>query len=354
MMRYARCFRLACVIAALGCALASLAGLARRQATSAAGPAATQRGGASVAVETARVERRPWAPRRAAAGVIKSGLHLDVRTEVGGTILVVARPGARVRRGQTLVRLDDRAQRAELAAKQAGLVAARDNSRRADALVEVGALSRLDREAVHLALARAVSEVEALRSTLRKMNIIAPFGGVVGFHDRTRGQVISAGSALFTYDDPTRLFVEFRVPETALAALRPGSAVEVGGAAAGGRCRATVSLIDAESDPVERTVAVRAGLARGVQLRTGAGVSVAYAEAEPSTSLVIPEAAVMDSAYGQSAIVVAGGRARRRSIDVGASQDGMVQVHAGLQAGEVVVTAGQLRLYPGAQVHVAP
>ena len=353
-MRCARLVRPGCVIVALGCALAAWKLPARRLVSAGAAQAAVQRDGASVAVKTARVERRLWEARRAAVGVVKSGLHLDVRVEVGGTILAVARPGARLQRGQTLVRLDDRAQRAELAAKEAGLIAARNSSRRADALVQVGALSRSAQDAEHLAWARALSEVEVLRSTLRKMNIMAPFDGVVGLHDWTRGQVLGAGSALFTYDDPTRLFVEFRVPETSLSALRRGSAVEIGGAGAESRSRATVSLIDTGSDPVDRTVAVRAGLERGAQLRNGAGVSVAYAGAEPITSLVIPEAAVIDTAYGQTAFVVADGRASLRSIDVGASQDGMVQAEAGLQAGEVVVTAGQFRLYPGAQVRVAP
>ena len=354
MMRCARLVRPLCVIVALGCALAWWKLPARRLASAGAAQAAAQRGGASVAVETARVERRLWEARSGAVGVVKSGLRLEVRAEVGGTMLVVARPGARVQRGQTLVRLDDRAQRAELDAKVAGLIAARDSSRRADALVQVGALSRSAQDAEHLAMARAVSEVEGLRSTVRKMNIMAPFGGVVGFHDWTRGQVVGAGSALFTYHDPTRLFVEFRVPETRLGALRRGATVEVGGAGADCRSSATVSLIDTESDPVDRTVAVRAALERGAQLRSGTAVSVAYAEAEPTTRLVVPEAAVIDTAYGQTVFVVADGRARLRPIEVGASQDGMVQVGAGLQAGEVVVTAGQFRLYPDAQVDVAP
>ncbi|MDH3586038.1 MAG: efflux transporter periplasmic adaptor subunit, partial [Gammaproteobacteria bacterium] len=51
--------------------------------------------------------------------------------------------------------------------------------------------------------------------------------------------------------------------------------------------------------------------------------------------------------------VVVDGKAQQRIVELGARQPGAVEIIAGLEAGEIVVTAGQMKLYEGAAVRLS-
>lgn len=69
-------------------------------------------------------------------------------------------------------------------------------------------------------------------------------------------------------------------------------------------------------------------------------------------SLVVPRMAINYSAYGQSVFVVKNNHVELRSVITGDSYDGLVQIEQGLKENDIVVTAGQIRLYPNAPVRV--
>ncbi|MNT08167.1 multidrug efflux system subunit MdtA [compost metagenome] len=76
--------------------------------------------------------------------------------------------------------------------------------------------------------------------------------------------------------------------------------------------------------------------------------------------ITVPETAVSYSAYGDSVYVVAPGEqaagptVRQAYVKTAERQRGRVVVTEGLQAGDRVVTSGQLRLHNGAPVEILP
>ncbi|WP_274539949.1 efflux RND transporter periplasmic adaptor subunit [Xenorhabdus mauleonii] len=313
-------------------------------------PPASLQGPPPALVETAQVKTLSWQDKKNVVATVKAVHYLDVRTEVSGTILQVAPAGGQIAANDVLFRIDDRAERAQLKQKEANLAMVQQNAHRADLLVNK-AISQADQQAAHVNLAQAISDLEELRSTLRKMTITTPFSGVVSLHDLAPGQFIQVGQTLFSFYDPDKLYVEFSVPEADISALHPGVKVTVDDAVSGYTGSAIITLINTEVNITNRTLTLRARLENG-KFRHGSSVRVTYPTMTPQSSLVLPKIAVNYSAWGQSVFVVQNHRVKLRSIVTGDERDGLVQVLQGLDADEMVVTAGQIRLYPDAPVRL--
>ena len=88
------------------------------------------------------------------------------------------------------------------------------------------------------------------------------------------------------------------------------------------------------------------------------GPQAGYAALRPAVSrwpdaLVIPSSAVQVSQSGPFVFVVRRDRTvEQRTVELGLTLDQEAVVTSGLEAGEVVVTEGQLRLVPGAAVEL--
>ncbi|MER2369185.1 efflux RND transporter periplasmic adaptor subunit [Photorhabdus laumondii] len=308
----------------------------------------TQKGPQPILVETAQVTSMNWQDRKSVIATVKSIRYLSVRAEISGTILQIAPAGGQVPINGVLYHFDDRVERFQLKEKEAHLDMTQKNTKRADLLVNK-AISQAAQQAEHVNLAHAVSEVEKFKNTLRKMMVTAPFTGVASLHDLTPGQLIQEGQTLFSFYDPNDLYVEFSIPETDIRALSPGVQINVNDTVAGFTGIANITLVNTEINPINRTLTLRAKLEKG-HFRHGASVRVTYPASAPQMTQVIPKVSVRYSAYGQSVFVVKDNRVQIRSIVTGDDNEGVVQVKKGLEKGELVVTAGQMRLYPDAPI----
>jgi membrane fusion protein (multidrug efflux system) len=144
------------------------------------------------------------------------------------------------------------------------------------------------------------------------------------------------------------------VPERAALDVKPGQVVRVEVDPVPGRpFEGRVTRVSPAVDVASRTVAIEAqvpnsqgslkpGLfARGtVEVRTESGVAF------------VPEAAVSYFVGITKVFVVVDGKARERTVRMGAKQDGAVEILAGVKPGELVATSALARLYDGAPVKV--
>jgi multidrug efflux system membrane fusion protein len=170
--------------------------------------------------------------------------------------------------------------------------------------------------------------------------------------------VRGAGDApLVVIDQLAPIAVELHVPADAIGAIRAGmaSGLPVEATPPGAQPeQGTLTFLDNAVDPSTGTVLVKATFPNADQtLWPGAFVATRLTLRTDPRRIVIPSAAVTTGQSGSSVYVVsADGIASPRAVTVAREVDGEAIVSEGLQAGDTVVTDGQLRLSAGATVDI--
>jgi membrane fusion protein (multidrug efflux system) len=323
------------------------------------GPGAKGPGGAAggpVAVEVAKVATVTVQEDVDAVGTLRSNEAVVVRPEISGRIeRLNFTEGAGVQKGQVIVALDDSVPAAELAQTKANLALAESNYNRTQELEKEKFVSATARDQALNALRVAQANVQLAEARLAKTRIIAPFGGIIGIRQVSVGDFVTEGQDLVTLEDISALKVDFRVPEQFVAVLKPGQAVEMGTDALPGRKYvATLDAIDPLVDQAGRAVLLRARLRNSDgQLRPGMFVRTRLIVSQRQNALTVPEEALVPVGGDQFVFRVVDGKAQRVKVAVGVRRAGTVEVTQGLAGGDLVVTAGQLRLRDGLPVAIA-
>lgn len=373
-------------VAVLGIALASGAawwfqnpqrgatGLAQAQAPAGAAP-----GPRAAGVEVAQVQRATLRDDAQAVGTLRSRQSVMLRPEVAGRVRALGfGDGARVRRGQWLVQLDDTLQRAELQQAQAQLSVAQANLRRNEELVAQNFVARrvLDESAASVQVAQA--QLSLAQARLDRMRIVAPFDAAVGLRNVNVGDYVKDGADLVNLEDIGALYVDFRLPERYQTRVSRGQRVEVQlDALPGLAYTARVEAIDPLIDANGRSVAVRALMdrqavdlsgahaaasARGeAPLRPGMFARVTAVFAVRENTLSVPEEALVPQGGRQYVVKLVDPASlpeaarkglapeikavsQRVEVVLGVRRPGRVEILRGLALGETVVVAGQQRL----------
>lgn len=322
-----------------------------------AAPAAAQRGGpASVFAET--VEPRDFAMRIEALGTLEPNERVDLTLTAADRVTAIYfDDGDRVEAGKTLLSLAQREQAALVEAAEATLEEARRQMDRISRLAAEQAVSQSELDQARRNLDSARANLRAVQSRQRDRVLVAPFDGVLGFRRVSVGSYVSPGTVVATLIDDSEMNLDFAVPSTFLRVIRPGSEIEaVTDDLPGEVFSGTVASIDNSIDPVTRAVRVRATLPNPDRiLKAGMFMQVTLI-ADPRTAPSIPEEAV-ESVGPDTYVYVIESQgdsrvARRRGVEIGARQNGYVEVVSGLDPGETVITEGLIRVREGGPVVV--
>ncbi len=309
----------------------------------------------SVAVEVVRVRNARLAQSITAVGSLRSDESVVIRPEIAGRIAeILFSEGSRVLRGAPLIRLDASVQRAELAQAEANLSLSKSKLERALDLQKKGFISSQARDEAdnNFRVAQAAYDLSAAKLT--KLEIKAPFSGLVGLRLVSVGDYVKDGQDMVNLEGVDPLKVDFKVPEIYLKQVRVGQSLQIALDAFhnrnfDGRVFAINPLVDANG----RSIVIRAVVHNGeARLRPGMFARVRLLLNESRDSLTVPEQALFPVGDDQYVYRVVEGRAQRVRIDIGQRREGQVEVAAGLAANDVVVTAGHMKLRDGAAVKV--
>ncbi len=313
-----------------------------------AGPA----GGFAMAVEVAKIVAADFSDEASAVGNLKSNESVVMRPETAGRIAAVNfRDGAIVGQGAVLVTLDAAVQEAELQQARANLALAQSNHKRNQELLEKKFVTAqaLDNSAATLKVQEAA--VQLAEAKVGRMRIKAPFNGMVGLRNVSVGDYVKEGQDLINIEDIGTLRVDFKLPETYLGRVVKGQIVEVGtDALPGEQFKAVLDAVDPMVDQNGRAISSRARLDNvSGRLRPGMFVRVRLLFGERKNVLMAPEQAIVPGAQ-PTVFKVVDGKAVTTRVKLGVRRAAQVEIVDGLAAGDVVVTAGQLKLRDGAPV----
>jgi membrane fusion protein (multidrug efflux system) len=306
-------------------------------------------------VEAVQVGRRTLADDVTAVGTLRSAESVMLRPELAGRIARIAfDEGRPVKKGEVLVQLDDAVEAAEHARARAALGLAQANYKRNQDLFGRKFVSQraLDEAAANLRVAEAEARVAEAR--MRRMAVRAPFDGIVGIRNVSVGDYVKEGEDLVNLEAIETLKVDFRVPERYLSGLRVGQTVALlADALPGQQFDSRVVAIDPLVAAQDRAVLMRATLDNAAHaLRPGMFARVRLTLSERPDVLVVPEQAIMTTPEGPRVFRIESDAAKSVAVRLGARQGTWVEVAEGLNEGDTIVTAGQIKIRDGAAVKV--
>lgn len=323
-------------------------------------------------VLTQRIAPGAVATRDVYSGEIRARYETDLGFRVGGKI--IARPvdaGARVTKGQVLARLDP--EDAKLAAQGAAAQLASTESEYAWAKAELDRhadllarkfISQSAFESKQNAYNAAKARVDQSRSQAaitanqaQYTTLVADADGVVVSIAAEPGQVVAAGQPVLKLARSGEKEVVLNAPESQLARFKVGQDVGISlWAEPASVFRGRVREIAGGADPVTRTYAVRvSALDAPARVQLGMTANVHFNPTVDSSLVLLPLSALAGDRAQPAVWVVDPGtsQVKLRPVAVGQFREDGVTVTSGLNAGDLVVTAGVHKLRSGQAVRAA-
>jgi multidrug efflux system membrane fusion protein len=313
-----------------------------------------------VAVSVAKAETESWVRHFDAVGSIQARQTVDVAPQVSGLVTEIDfEAGQHVKKGDVLVRIDDAVELADLRRLQATRKLAQLTYDRNLQLNAKQFSSQSNVDQARAALDQTDADIAKTRALIEQKIIKAPFDGLLGVRQVNLGQYVGPGAKLVGLEALATVYANLTLPEQRLAELRVGQTVIVSVDAFPNRTfRGRLTTIDPRLDQVNRTVLVQATVDNpDLLLRPGMFVSAEIELGSVDKLVIVPKPAVDYSLYGDSIyVVVPNGqgpdgkpllKVERRTVQVGDQKADRIAVLKGVQAGETVVTAGQIKLQNG-------
>jgi membrane fusion protein, heavy metal efflux system len=289
---------------------------------------------------------------------------VHVFAPAGGRMLEMkVRPWDRVEKGQTLATLES----SDLARAVANYHKALADDQvkqkalaRSEDLLAHHAISEREYQQTQADAGQAKAEVDAAREQVQvfgmdpdrasiELVVKAPRSGVVleiGASSGEFSQALSAASPLCTIADIGEIWAVGDIYERDLSAAKSGQDAEVTlNAYPNQHWSGRVGVVSSAVDPVTRTLQVRVVLPNSdAQLKPGMFGGIRILRSTTS-GIVLPATAVLREGNDSSVFVARGnGRFERRSVKIGRSVDGTLEILSGVNAGDTIVSDGALLL----------
>jgi membrane fusion protein, heavy metal efflux system len=280
----------------------------------------------------------------------------------GRVVRIEVEPGARVHRGQALLRMvsaDFGQAQSDARRAAADREVAEHAYQRAQDLLTYGAVARKDFEQAEADWKRATAESARADARLRDageqgtvvnggFELRSPLDGVVVERAVNAGTEVRNDSAtpLFVISDPTKLTLLLDLPEALAASVRPDQEVTFKNSTLpGSGGTAHLNHLSLAVDPVTRTVRMRGPVisGHGAPLRSDAYVE-AQLELNSMGALQVPADALVFVGGQQYLFIAEGNKFNRVLVSVGALGTDAAQITDGLRAGQTVVISGALYL----------
>jgi membrane fusion protein, multidrug efflux system len=330
-----------------------------------------------VAVTVASVVQKTVPVQLIAIGNVEAYSTVSVKSQIGGVLTRVHfREGQDVNKGDLLFTIDPRPYEAALRQAEANL--AKDNAQLANARKEVQRYAELvkkgyvaqeqyDQISTNAASFEAIvnadtAVVENARLQLKYCYIYSPISGRTGNLIADEGNLIKANAdtAMVVINQVQPIYVTFSVPEQALSEIKRYMGegkltVEAFFSKEDMKSELGVlTFIDNAVDLATGTIKLKGTFAnKGRRLWPGQFVNTVLTLTSQPNAIVVPSQAIQTGQKGQYVFVVKNDlTVEDRPVIAGRTLNNETTIDKGIQAGETVVTDGQLRLVPGAKVDV--
>jgi membrane fusion protein, multidrug efflux system len=301
-----------------------------------------------------------WPDTLTAIGSIAAVQGVTVTPEIAGTIQQIAfESGAIVAKNDLLVRMDISSEEAQLRSLEAQTELSKLNRDRMRNLRQESTVSQSDLDTAESQFKQNQANADAIRATIAKKTLRAPFAGQLGIRQVNLGQYVDPGKSVVSLQALDPVFANFSLPQQEVARLKTGTRVRLTIDAYAGRSfEGTLTAINPDLDQASRSVTLQATYTNADRaLRPGMFCKVEVVLPETRDVLIIPATAVLSVPYGDSVYVIESGKdgksgltVRQQFVKVGRARGDFITIELGLKPGERIVSAGLFKLRTGMSV----
>ena len=315
------------------------------------------------AVTTTVAKQEMWDTTINAIGTVVAVNGVNVSADLPGLVEQISfDSGRHVSKGDVLLRLDTKQERAQLAAAEAQLGLSRVNLDRASGLYKQQIVAQSVVDQLSAEYKQAEARVGEIRATINRKTIRAPFSGVLGIRQVNLGEYLAGGAPIVSLQALQPVYVHFTVPQQEVARLRAGGEVRVTSDGFEGTEVGRVTAVDSLVNSDMRNMQVQAVFDnRSGRMRPGMFVETQLARGAKQPVITVPASAISYAPFGDSIFIVENMKGpdgksylgvRQQFVKLGTSRGDQVAVMTGLKPGEEVVTSGVFKLRPNAAVVV--
>lgn len=322
------------------------------------------------------IKASEWTPVIETTGLVRPNQGAMLSSQSAGTIAkVLVQNGQNVKKGDLLVELDSSVERASLQAAQAQVNSLQQTYQRYAKLVKTGSVSRQEFDNAKAAYEAQAANIESLKATIERRQIVAPFDGKTGIVKVNVGQYVANGTEIVRVEDRSSMKVDFAIAQNQLDKLHLGQKVTAtADARVGETFAAKITAIEPAINSSTGLIDVQATFDSedGTKLLSGMFTRLNVALSTEVQQIVVPQVAVSYNMYGESLYILtalsdddkeklAGNENidkmyRAKSITVFTKdRQGIYAQLKGdeVKVGDKVITGGQQNLSNGALVIVA-
>jgi len=261
--------------------------------------------------------------------------------------------GQKVNKGAVLVKLNNEQELAKVNELEANLSESKAHLKRLSELLASRATSKSLVEQQEAKTKAVEAQLVSAKARLNDLTIRAPFSGVLGFREVSKGAYIDAGNTITSLDDLSIIKVDFHLPERLLTHLHVGQQISAQNTAYKAKnFIGKITAIDSRIDSSTRSIKVRANISNKAQkLHPGMLLNISVL-LQKENILQLPESSIIPIENTHYVFTEKDGKAIRKAINIGRRHPGVVEVISGLIEGEQVVVEGALKLRDGSAVSV--
>ncbi len=278
--------------------------------------------------------------------------QVEIKAPVSGTILAIyIKEGQVVKKGQPIIKIDDRSWKAELKGLKAQLLSAKADLDRKNELLPVEGASQQDIDEATAKVDELEAQIDQLNVNIDLANVEAPFDGKVGMRDFSVGTYLSQGQAIIELAQSWKLKVDFNMPGRYRNQLKQGKNVRV--IYGNDTIESPIYAVSPVADKSSRMINVRALINNNsLNFVPGDYAEVVIPLNINDSALVIPTDCVVPELNNQTVFLYKEGKAKRTEVELGSRNDTRVEILRGIRAGDTILSSGLLQVKDNSPVRI--
>ena len=311
-------------------------------------------------VSTLKVEEKDFIHYLELQGSVQTKQNVLVSPEMNGVLkTVLVKEGQYVNKGQTLARIEDNGITNQLAQLKVQAELAKTTYERHKRLWDqrIGSeIQFLQAKTNYKAQKNAVAQLE---KTVGKLNIKAPFSGVVDDVIIDQGSLVGPGMGVFRIVNLNNMYIETDVPESYITSVKKGKGVEVEFPVLGESLHSTIRQAGNFINPANRTFKVEVFVPnKSGNIKPNLTAKLKINDYTNNNAILIPQSIISENAKGQQYIFIVEnikenkGVAKQVVIETGKSQGDVIEVLDGLSKDMQVVLEGARSVRNGQEVQI--